>query len=69
MNFDPMWSVQQNSDVLFWQIAIPVMFAVITSFTYPDLVRMVEQFNQRKVSKRAEHTVSPTSLCALCCKN
>lgn len=25
MNFEAMWSVQHNSDLLFWEIAIPVM--------------------------------------------
>ncbi|KAJ3774137.1 hypothetical protein FB446DRAFT_493489 [Lentinula raphanica] len=29
MNFQFMWSVQQNSDVLFWEIAITVMLVVI----------------------------------------
>jgi len=57
MNFDPMWSVQQNSDVLFWKIAIPVMFVVIVSFTYPDVRRMYNHFKKKSISKRAGNTM------------
>ncbi|KAI0673968.1 hypothetical protein C8Q78DRAFT_663457 [Trametes maxima] len=47
MNFDPMWSVQQNSDVLFWEIAIPVMIVVVTSFLWNDLKGMVHYMEKR----------------------
>ncbi|KAL0575761.1 hypothetical protein V5O48_006204 [Marasmius crinis-equi] len=39
MNFDPMWSVQQNSDILFWEIAIPMMAIVVPLFVWPDIKR------------------------------
>ncbi|KAE9383557.1 hypothetical protein BT96DRAFT_869178 [Gymnopus androsaceus JB14] len=40
MNFSAMWSVDKHSDVLFWEIAIPVMIVVIPMFLMPDLKRM-----------------------------
>ncbi|TBU26615.1 hypothetical protein BD311DRAFT_725745 [Dichomitus squalens] len=47
MNFDPMWSVQNNSDLLFWEIAIPVMLAVVPLFLWGDLKRMGHYLDKR----------------------
>ncbi|ESK93464.1 putative magnesium -like protein [Moniliophthora roreri MCA 2997] len=53
MNFDPMWSVQQNSDLLFWEIAIPVMCVVIPLFLMPDIKRILRYIKNRMVAKKA----------------
>ncbi|KAJ3865714.1 magnesium transporter [Lentinula novae-zelandiae] len=53
MNFEAMWSVQENSDVLFWEIAIPVMLVVIPMFLMPDLKRMLHYIQKRMVSQKA----------------
>ncbi|KAJ3506540.1 hypothetical protein NMY22_g17217 [Coprinellus aureogranulatus] len=54
MNFDPMWSVQQNSDVLFWIIALPVMAIVIPVFLLGDIKRMFHYLIKRMSSRRVE---------------
>ncbi|KIK71539.1 hypothetical protein GYMLUDRAFT_186369 [Collybiopsis luxurians FD-317 M1] len=53
MNFTFMWSVQQNSDVLFWEIAIPVMAVVIPMFLMPDLKRLFRYVQKRMASQKA----------------
>ncbi|KAJ3782239.1 magnesium transporter [Lentinula aff. detonsa] len=53
MNFEFMWSVHNNSDVLFWEIAIPVMLVVIPMFLMPDLKRMLHYIEKRMVSQKA----------------
>ncbi|TBU21452.1 hypothetical protein BD311DRAFT_734402 [Dichomitus squalens] len=40
MNFTPMWSVNHNSDLLFWEIAIPVILIVVPLFMWGDIRRM-----------------------------
>ncbi|KAI0756135.1 hypothetical protein C8Q80DRAFT_1264232 [Daedaleopsis nitida] len=52
MNFDPMWSVQQNSDLLFWEIAIPVMLVVIPAFMLNDLKRLGHYLDKRMRSRK-----------------
>ncbi|KAF9011264.1 magnesium transporter [Cyathus striatus] len=52
MNFENMWSVR-HSDVLFWEIALPVMAFVIPVFLWPDLQRMYHYIQKRLTSKRA----------------
>ncbi|CDO77265.1 hypothetical protein BN946_scf184753.g15 [Trametes cinnabarina] len=47
MNFESMWSVQQNSDLLFWEIAIPVMVVVILLFLWNDFKGMVHYLDKR----------------------
>jgi Mg2+ and Co2+ transporter CorA len=53
MNFARMWSVQQNSDALFWKITIPVMVVVVTLFLWPDIRRFIHFLQKRAISKRA----------------
>ncbi len=52
MNFTPMWSVQQNSDLLFWEIAIPVMIVVIPLFLWSDFRRMGRYFEKRLTTRQ-----------------
>ncbi|KAH8119713.1 hypothetical protein DFH11DRAFT_1753526 [Phellopilus nigrolimitatus] len=40
MNFEAMWSVMHHSDLLFWEIALPVMAVIIPLFMWPDFERM-----------------------------
>ncbi|RPD82705.1 hypothetical protein L226DRAFT_476045 [Lentinus tigrinus ALCF2SS1-7] len=47
MNFEPMWSVNENSDLLFWEIAIPVMIVVIPLFLFSDFKRMGHYIEKR----------------------
>ena len=52
MNFDPMWSVQQNSDVLFWIIALPVMSILIPVFLIEDIKKMFHYILKRMSTRR-----------------
>ncbi|KAI0779003.1 hypothetical protein BD413DRAFT_490249 [Trametes elegans] len=47
MNFDPMWSVNQNSDLLFWKIAIPVMAVLVPWFMWNDIKSGVHYLSKR----------------------
>ncbi|KAK7040227.1 hypothetical protein VNI00_010033 [Paramarasmius palmivorus] len=53
MNFESMWSVQHNSDLLFWEIAIPVMLVVLPIFLVPDIKRVYRYIQKKMEAKRA----------------
>ncbi|PBK76542.1 hypothetical protein ARMSODRAFT_948349 [Armillaria solidipes] len=53
MNFATMWSVQSNSDLLFWEIAIPVMCLVIPLAIWPDIMRMVHYVKKKMLTRKA----------------
>ncbi|TFK42066.1 magnesium transporter [Crucibulum laeve] len=53
MNFEAMWSVQNNSDWLFWKIAIPLMIFIIPVFMYSDLTRVFHFIQKKMVTKQA----------------
>jgi len=54
MNFESMWSVQSNSDVLFWEIAIPMMIVTITAFFWADFGRMIHRLKKRMQHKKID---------------
>jgi hypothetical protein len=49
MNFDPMPSVNNHSDVLFWEIALPFMAVIIPLFLWTDIRRLFHYFKKRTV--------------------
>ena len=49
MNFDPMPSVNDHSDMLFWQIAIPVVAVIIPLFLWTDIRRLFHYLRKRMV--------------------
>jgi len=60
MNFEAMWSVKGHTDLLFWEIAIPVMAILIPLFTWSDLVKMYH-YGQKKVwTKRLDKRLNKT---------
>ncbi|KAG7100027.1 hypothetical protein E1B28_001813 [Marasmius oreades] len=56
MNFSPMWSVNENSDLLFWKIAIPIMAVIIPLFLMPDIKRVIRYIGKRMSTKKAVKT-------------
>jgi len=53
MNFEPMWSVNNNSDVLFWIIAIPCMSIIVPAILFKDIVRMLHYLRKRMTVQQA----------------
>ena len=51
MNFESMWSVQDNSDVLFWIIALPVMAVVVPIFMWSDFQRLWHYLQKRMAAR------------------
>ncbi|KDN48125.1 hypothetical protein RSAG8_03141, partial [Rhizoctonia solani AG-8 WAC10335] len=47
MNFDRMPSVQQHSETMFWEIAVPVMVVVIAAFLFPDIQKLIHLIKKR----------------------
>ena len=54
MNFEAMWSVQNNSDLLFWEIAIPMMTFVVIIFFWSELNRAFERLQKRMQHKKID---------------
>ncbi|CAE7178392.1 unnamed protein product [Rhizoctonia solani] len=52
MNFEGMPSVKEHSEVMFWEIAIPVMFVIVGAFLYPDIQRIVRFLKKRAATKQ-----------------
>jgi len=51
MNFTAMWSVNNNSDLLFWIIALPLMGIVVPMFLYQD-VKKAWHYMQKAMAAR-----------------
>ena len=54
MNFDFMWSVHGKSDILFWEIAIPMMIFIITIFFWAEFGRMFQRLKKRMLNKKID---------------
>ncbi|KAF9016191.1 hypothetical protein BDZ89DRAFT_1022900 [Hymenopellis radicata] len=57
MNFESMWSVNKHSDLLFWEIGLPVMAVVIPTFLAPDIRRFFHYVHKRMITKEAIKSV------------
>ncbi|KAK7464367.1 hypothetical protein VKT23_006534 [Stygiomarasmius scandens] len=57
MNFEPMWSVNKNSDLLFWKIALPLMAVVVPLSLFPDIKRAVQYLHKKMQSDKASQRV------------
>ncbi|EGN93721.1 hypothetical protein SERLA73DRAFT_63839 [Serpula lacrymans var. lacrymans S7.3] len=51
MNFDSMWSLR-HTDLLFWEIALPVMAIVVPIFVWPDIRRMAHYAKKRFTARQ-----------------
>ncbi|KLO16017.1 hypothetical protein SCHPADRAFT_823746 [Schizopora paradoxa] len=55
MNFKKFWSINNNSDLFYWEIAIPMVIVVVLVFTCSDLGRLAhfveKRWDARKVKK------------------
>ena len=54
MNFEHMWSVNSHSDLLFWEIALPMMAVTITIFFWRDFGRMAHRLKKRMQHKKID---------------
>lgn len=49
-----MWSVHGRSDILFWEIAIPMMVVIVTVFFWAEFGRMFERLKKRMQHKKID---------------
>ena len=54
MNFESMWSVNKHTDLLFWEIAIPLMIVIIAAFFWTDFCRMANRLKKRIQNKKID---------------
>jgi len=52
MNFKAMWSINNNSDLLFWEISLPMLGAIIPLFFFSDIVKMWHFLRKRMLARR-----------------
>ncbi|KAG6820662.1 hypothetical protein H0H93_013513 [Arthromyces matolae] len=57
MNFEAMWSVNLHSDLLFWEIALPVMAVVVPMFMWSDIVELWHYVQKKMVARNAVKTI------------
>lgn len=53
MNFVRQWSVQHNSDALFWEIAIPIMIVITPMFMWSDIQKAYHFIDKKMISNKA----------------
>ncbi|KAJ7771826.1 hypothetical protein B0H16DRAFT_1514877 [Mycena metata] len=53
MNFTAMWSIQNNTDVFFWIIALPVMGVIMPLFLYSDIKSLFHYMHKVMAARRA----------------
>ncbi|KAJ7684765.1 hypothetical protein DFH06DRAFT_1156563 [Mycena polygramma] len=53
MNFTAMWSVNNNSDLLFWIIALPLMGVIVPMFLYSDIKSLINYMHKVVLARRA----------------
>ncbi|KAH7104853.1 hypothetical protein BKA62DRAFT_427616 [Auriculariales sp. MPI-PUGE-AT-0066] len=57
MNFATMWSVQNNSDLLFWKIGIPMLVVIAPLFVAADIVRGIHKIKKMLAAKAASRAI------------
>ncbi|KXN84986.1 Magnesium transport protein CorA [Leucoagaricus sp. SymC.cos] len=57
MNFNVMWSVQSNSDLFFWKLAIPIAIVTAILALWQDLTQMYHYTSKKVFAKRAVQMV------------
>ena len=58
MNFDPFPAVKEHSDILFWQIVLPVMAVVVPWAMWGDILRMFRTVGRMRLLSRVEEKQS-----------
>ncbi|KAF5385150.1 hypothetical protein D9615_001084 [Tricholomella constricta] len=53
MNFSAMWSVDKHTDLLFWEIALPLMAVLIPMFMWSDIKSLAHYIQKRVSTHRA----------------
>jgi len=54
MNFNPFPAVNDNSDILFWQIVLPVMAVVIPWAMWGEILRMFRVLGRMRLLNRVD---------------
>jgi hypothetical protein len=54
MNFDPFPAVNDHSDILFWQIVLPVMALVVPWAMWNEILRMFRMFGRARLLNRVD---------------
>ncbi|CAE6384301.1 unnamed protein product [Rhizoctonia solani] len=55
MNFNVMPSVQEHSETMFWEIAIPVMIVIVTAFLFPDIQKLFHFIKKRMATRKYDY--------------
>lgn len=54
MNFQPFWAINNNSDLFFWELAIPILLVIIPAFTLPDIRRLIHYAQKKWAARKVE---------------
>jgi len=61
MNFGSMWSVENNSDLFFWELALPIMAVLIPIFLWRDVVRLVHYIKKKMLARRVHQSFASST--------